>query len=397
MNGMFSPSGASVEDRLNNLVAVSREYGSDPKWVVAGGGNTSFKDDRTLYVKASGFPLATIGSDGFARMDRGKLAAIWNRDYPAGDDSQSVAERERLVLADVMAARIPGEVRRPSVETLLHDILPWPLVVHLHPTLVNGLTCGKSGTGIAARLFGDSHVWIPYVDPGYVLAKAIRDALDIRTKQGQDTPDFIFLANHGVFAGGRDEREIHEKYSRLESRLSEKLVREPGSMPTKTLFPTDTVELESAVEEIFGSIAKLKYVKGGELNRFLATADDATALTGSLTPDHIVYAGPGAMYLGPVEFGRASAADAWLQNAGRYYEVWGKKPNIALLNDGGNIHGALITADSDKSLTNAEILLNNALEVCAYAESFGGPRLMNEKQVRFIVNWEAESYRKEQL
>jgi len=64
-----------VSNNLKDLVDISREYGSDPRWVVAGGGNTSLKIDDVLYVKASGFPLATIDEGGFARMDRSKLAA----------------------------------------------------------------------------------------------------------------------------------------------------------------------------------------------------------------------------------------------------------------------------------------------------------------------------------
>ncbi|MDT8298541.1 MAG: class II aldolase/adducin family protein, partial [Spirochaetaceae bacterium] len=197
---------------MNDLIKLSREYGSDPGWVVAGGGNTSWKDGDVLYVKASGYPLATIGEDGFARMDRRKLAAIWETAYPEGDDAADVAERERLVLQDMMNARIPGEERRPSVETLLHDLLPWPLVVHLHPTLVNGLTCGVDGPQKAKELFGNDAVWIPVTDPGYILAKVIKESLEDRTSRGLSIPDYIFLANHGVFAGGDDAEEVRQNY-----------------------------------------------------------------------------------------------------------------------------------------------------------------------------------------
>ena len=73
-----------MKDSINDLVSISREFGADPKWVVAGGGNTSLKVDNVLYVKASGFPLATIDEGGFAKMDRDKLEAIWGSDYPEG-------------------------------------------------------------------------------------------------------------------------------------------------------------------------------------------------------------------------------------------------------------------------------------------------------------------------
>jgi rhamnose utilization protein RhaD (predicted bifunctional aldolase and dehydrogenase) len=98
---------------VEELAAISRKYGSNPDYVLAGGGNTSWKDDSTLYVKASGFPLSTITSGGFVAMDRAKLARIWDASYP--DDS---AGREARALEDLMNARKPGEeAKRPSVET----------------------------------------------------------------------------------------------------------------------------------------------------------------------------------------------------------------------------------------------------------------------------------------
>jgi rhamnose utilization protein RhaD (predicted bifunctional aldolase and dehydrogenase) len=387
-----------MKSPLQDLVAVSREFGSDPKWVVAGGGNTSVKVDDVLYIKASGFPLATIGEDGFARMDRKKLAAIWNTRYPEGEDVDSVAERETLVLADMMAARLPGEERRPSVETVLHDLLPWPLVVHLHPTLVNGLTCGVSGPEAARTLFGDSILWIPVVDPGYILAKVIRDAMTERAGRGFAAPDYIFLANHGMFAGGEDAQEIRKKYSRLQSVLETRLRRRPGKMPVERRLPGDEIQLKKTAGELFGGSAELVFLSGGELDRYLPSAGAASPLTGSLTPDHIVYAGPGALYIGAGSFKKSggSLGALWKEEAAAYTKRWGKAPNLTLVYDGGETAGVLVAAGSRKALDNAILLLENALEVCAFAESFGGYCLMEEKYVRFIVNWEVENYRSKQ-
>ena len=372
---------------LDDLISVSREYGSDPRWVVAGGGNTSLKDGDILYVKASGFPLATIGEEGFARMDRMKLAAIWEKTFPSGGDAESVAARERLVLADMMASRVEGEERRPSVETQLHDLLPWPLVVHLHPTLVNGLTCGADGPSIAADLFGDVQMWIPVTDPGYVLAKAIRDRLKERTAAGLNEPDFIFLANHGVFVGGRGTDEIREKYTRLDEVLSGRISRQPGSAPLAADLPSDEAGLLGTAREFFGDDAQIQFVAGGELDRRLATPEAARALTGCLTPDHIVYAGPGALRL---EGLGADIAAAWKEAGDEYREYWGKPANVILLPEHGS---ALVAAAGETALLNAKLLLENALDVAAYTESFGGPSLMEERFVRFIVDWEVENYR----
>lgn len=372
---------------MKELIEVSREYGSDSRWVLVGGGNTSLKNNGTLFVKASGYPLATIDSAGFAVMDRSRLAAIWDNTYPDGEDSESVVLRERLVFADLMAARVPGEERRPSVEAQLHDLLPWYLVVHLHPTLVNGLTCAIQGEAIAADLFSDDQLWIPATDPGYVLAKTIRGALERRSADGLGNPDYIFLANHGVFAGGESSDEVRRKYQLLEQVLTEQVTRNPGSYPVDAPIPANHIALELIARKEFGANACISFVRGGELDRYLATRKVAQALTGCLTPDHIVYAGPGALYL------KGSGADiptAWEAAGKEYRNKWGRPANVILFPDLG---GAMIVAAGDKALANARLLLDNALDVAAYTESFGGPKMLQERFVRFIVDWEVEDYR----
>ena len=96
---------------LDILVHFSNVYGKDPAFVLAGGGNTSYKNADALYIKGSGTSLATITADGFVKMDRHALSAIWDKTYPADTDA-----REAAVLADMMAAKCLGEeAKRPSV------------------------------------------------------------------------------------------------------------------------------------------------------------------------------------------------------------------------------------------------------------------------------------------
>ena len=85
---------------LEKLAQMSNKYGSDPEYVLAGGGNTSFKDAQFLYVKGSGTSLADIKPEDFVVMERDKLSAMMQRQYPASDK-----EREAAALADMMAAR----------------------------------------------------------------------------------------------------------------------------------------------------------------------------------------------------------------------------------------------------------------------------------------------------
>ena len=140
--------GVKIMKDLKLLEEMSNRYGADPKYVLAGGGNTSYKTETTLYVKGSGTSLSTIKAEDFVRLERSKLGAMWNVAY-----SENEAERESQVLADMMAARVEGETRRPSVETLLHDLFQRKFVLHVHPSAVNAMTCAKSGKEIAEKIF----------------------------------------------------------------------------------------------------------------------------------------------------------------------------------------------------------------------------------------------------
>ena len=160
-----------TQKNLAALAAMSNKYGADADYVLAGGGNTSYKDSETLYVKGSGTALATIKPEEFVRMDRSLLFEIRTKQY-----SDVEAECEAQVLADMMAARREGETRRPSVETVLHDLLEWQFVLHLHPASVNGITCSVSGQATIARLFPNA-VWVPNSKPGYTLAMLCMKAL----------------------------------------------------------------------------------------------------------------------------------------------------------------------------------------------------------------------------
>ncbi|MBQ7720855.1 MAG: class II aldolase/adducin family protein, partial [Clostridia bacterium] len=101
------------------LASMSNRYGSDADYVLAGGGNTSYKDDKYLYIKGSGTSLATIKPEEFVKLTRSKLDKMLTKKYP--DDE---VKREAEVLSDMMDARVKGENRRPSVETLLHNLFP---------------------------------------------------------------------------------------------------------------------------------------------------------------------------------------------------------------------------------------------------------------------------------
>ncbi|MFC2115944.1 class II aldolase/adducin family protein [Bacteroidota bacterium] len=156
-----------IKDGLDELVRISNFYGRDKQYVIAGGGNTSFKTDDRIWVKASGYPLASISIEGLAELDRKKLEVISSKSY-SGDS----LTRENEIKTDLNAACI-SEGKRPSVETSLHNLIDYRFVVHLHPTLVNGLLCADKAEVILKDIFGKEVISIPYTDPGYLLFKRI--------------------------------------------------------------------------------------------------------------------------------------------------------------------------------------------------------------------------------
>ena len=182
-----------LDMQLKALAEMSNKYGSDSEYVLAGGGNTSFKNDEFLFIKGSGTALATIKPEEFVKMERALLNEIRTKKY-----SDVEAECEAEVLEDMMNARVKGETRRPSVETVLHDLLEYKYVLHLHPASVNGITCSKNGAETIARLF-PSAVWVANSKPGYTLAMLCMKTLEEGKAKTGVCPNLIFLENHGVF------------------------------------------------------------------------------------------------------------------------------------------------------------------------------------------------------
>jgi rhamnose utilization protein RhaD (predicted bifunctional aldolase and dehydrogenase) len=370
---------------LEKLAEISRFYGSNPEFVVAGGGNTSFKDKDFLYVKASGTSLAQAKPGDFVKMNRPALAAIWEKHYPSDTDA-----REAAVLADMMASRCPGEdTKRPSVETLLHDLLPFAYVVHSHPALVNGLSCSVEGEAAAKRLFPEA-LWIPLVNPGYILSRAVKDAL-VASKNKNGAPQavlsnsVIFLQNHGIFAAANSTEEIHEIYKKVMGVLEGCIKKKPDFGGKATVYGNS----ESLGKEIL-SIAHdidskgkwcIKFERSNQIAAFAADENAFRPVSSAFTPDHIVYSGSD-----PLCVKDASG----LEHAFKVHaEKTGRIPKIIAIQS----LGVFGLANSEKAVDNSLELFRDTQKVAVYSESFGGQRFMPQEMIDFINNWEIERYR----
>ena len=270
---------------LEILVEYSNRYGKNPAYVLAGGGNTSYKTADTLYVKGSGTSLANITADGFVKMNRAALAGIWEKTY-----SDDQAKREAEVLADMMSAKLPGEeAKRPSVETLLHDLFPQKFVLHVHPSSVNGLTCSVQGRDAVTELFPDA-VWVDECEPGYILAAKCRTNLTAhKTETGCDA-DVVFLQNHGIFFAADEKDALDSLVSGVMDKIAAKLEVKPDFTEADA-DRTTAAKIAPAVRMAYdeNGAAAVVFTCNKTVLDFAESAEAFAVLKEPLSPDHIVY------------------------------------------------------------------------------------------------------------
>ena len=188
------------EHPLDQRVYTSRLYGREPDLVLHGGGNTSAKvevsnvfgeTEDVMYVTGSGVDLFSIDRSGLSpvRLDfLRKMAEL---------DELPDIEMARLL----RTAQITPDAPKPSVEAVLHAIIPFRFVDHTHADAVVTISNTEKGMERIGQIYGDRMFIVPYVMPGFMLAKEIyRMTRDINWDQIEG----IILLNHGVFTFGND-------------------------------------------------------------------------------------------------------------------------------------------------------------------------------------------------
>lgn len=360
------------KEQLAALAAMSNKYGADANFVLAGGGNTSYKSEDTLWVKGSGTSLATIKPEDFVVLERALLDKMWVTEYPADEDA-----REAAVLSDMMYARVRGENRRPSVETLLHNLFPQSYVLHVHPALVNGLTCSKEGKAGMERLLPDA-VWVDACKPGYILALECKKVMDAYAAAKGKAVQVLFLENHGIFFAADSVEAIDALAQGVMDTLAKAVTRQPDLAPVEADIKK-VVAISPVLRALYGenAPATVKFTANKEIFRY----DPATK---SLSPDHIVYCKAKQLIL-PADVdgdGIKAAFDAFVAENGY-------KPKIAFVKDLGMFSMGMTM----KEAVTAQTVMLDAITVVGYAESFGGVSVMPDFLIDFIVNWEVESYR----
>ncbi len=370
---------------INQLIEISRFYGSNKDFVIAGGGNTSFKDEKNIWVKASGTTLATITEEGFAVLDREHLKILATKNYSENSDEREIQIKHDLFRASVY----PERNLRPSVETSMHEIINYNFVVHTHPTLVNAVMCCVDAEGQTKRLFGDEVLYIPYTDPGYILFKKVERHLVAYRQKYKREPNIIFLQNHGVFVSANTTDEIKIMYDKIISGISSEIL----SFPDVTSINVDTKinEIVPAIRMMLTkNNPKIAVTRNHQLvKHFNASEENFKKISLPFSPDIIVYCKARAIYIENTDNAEDAVNEA-TQKIELYKSKFNYEPKILVLK---NI-GFLAIEDNYKSAEIAVDVFEDLMKISYLTESFGGPRFMNEREIAFIDNWEVENYRR---
>ncbi len=383
---------ASFAGPLGPRVYTSRLLGRDRSLVLHGGGNTSVKlreknlfgdEEDVLYVKGSGWDLETIEAPGFTPVNLSyvkKLAQL-----PALPDPQMVNELATHTLRSGAPA--------PSVETILHAILPHKYVDHTHADAVLSVSNSPDGEKRVREIYGDRVVVIPYIMAGFDLAAYC--AREFPKQAGKSTVGMVLLS-HGIFSFGPDAKQSYELMIELVSMAEEYLQRKrawhPAPSPARKEEPKrqEIASLRRAISDQAGFPV---LVKVNDSDKFLGFAQrpDLAKLSqqGPATPDHVIRTKPFPM------LGRDVAGYA--KRYREYFERFasGAKEKKTMLDAAPRMAldpqlGFAAAGRTAKDTAIVEELYDHTIDVILRAEALGGWRALDQRHTFDIEYWDLE-------
>jgi rhamnose utilization protein RhaD (predicted bifunctional aldolase and dehydrogenase)/NAD(P)-dependent dehydrogenase (short-subunit alcohol dehydrogenase family) len=394
-------------------VYTTRLLGRDPKLVLHGGGNTSVKtilpdllgeEVAVLCVKGSGADMAVIEPAGLPAVRLDRLRKLRARTELTDEDMVRV-QRENL---------LEPAAPNPSVETLLHAFLPHRFVDHTHANAILSLVDQPDGEAICADLYDGRMSVVPYVMPGFALAKMAADVYDAK-------PDVegLILHKHGIFTFGDSARDAYERMIALVTLAEGRLQRNRTAVFVTAQLPQAIAPLSVVAPILRGACSRkdakiegawrrliLDFRTGPEIMNFVGGADIARySQAGVVTPDHTIRTKNWPLVVAAPENGKADdfkrAAHAAVKAFVEHYEdyftrqnarVGGIKkaldplPRVALV-PGLGLFGL---GRSKKDARVAADLAQCAVEVIADAEAIGRFESISEAEMFDMEYWSLE-------
>ena len=377
---------------LAQRVYSSRLLGREPQLVMHGGGNTSVKsrarniygeDEEVLFVKGSGWDLETIEAPGFAPCQMNHLLRL--AQLEAMSDPEMAAEL-RKSLTDVSAPS-------PSVEAILHAVLPAKFVDHTHADALLTLTNTPGGEQCVRDIYGDTLVYIPYVMPGFKLARLC--AQEFPKQAGPRTIGMLLL-NHGLFSFGETAKASYERMIDLVT-LAEEYLRSEGAWEPGSPVDTDTDEPQGNRHDI--AVLRSKVSKAAGEPMILSVHTDAGTLAfsrrpdvgtvsqqGPVTPDHVIRTKQKPLVGRDVEAYVTEYRAYFAEHGNDSLTMLDPAPRVILDPD----LGLCTIGRTARDAGIVEDIYRHTMRIIACAEAIGGWRALPSQDIFEVEYWDLE-------
>ena len=362
-------------------VYTSRLLGRNSELVLHGGGNTSVKttikdiDGKNydvLCVKGSGWDMAEIEPEGLPAVKLKPLLSLKNKKHLSDEDMVAYQKRN---LIDIKSPN-------PSVETFLHAFLPFKFVDHTHSDAIMNVTNRPDGLKFSKKIFGKKVSIVPYVMPGFGLAKKINEVYSMNPNI-----DCLILMNHGIFTFANNAKEAYSLMIKYVSK-AEKAVRKLKVKKIKQInnFSTrfDVDEVAPILRGLLSEQKDQKFIVNYRINNKLKYFINGQNIKnyssrGTATPDHVIRVKPFPLIITPkknstlkeFELTAKKAFDNYRKKYIRYFNTNKKKvkekkvmldtsprvilvQNIGLFSVGNSLNAAKIAGDLTE--TNARVI-----------------------------------------
>jgi len=378
---------------LGMRVYTSQLQGRNADLVLHGGGNTSVKSDwqnifgeteKALYVKGSGWDLRTIKAAGFAPVKLDYLQRLGA--LPALTDSQ--------MMQHLRSALLDPEAPTPSVEAILHALIPHAYVDHTHADAVVAISNTPNGEQLLRQIYGDTVLILPYIMPGFMLAQQVHEAtqaLDWQSLQG------IILLHHGIFTFAEDARSSYDKMIELVSRAEDYLDQSGArsSIAAADYQPAEHLalaQLRAKASREIGYPLLLRW-QYDPLSVGFSKLDRIAELVsrGPLTPDHSIHTKPfAALFSADPSAGLQQFCDNYLnyfnQYAQAHHQCLDLLPRVAVWRDRGMVY----LAPNVKRLNIVADIYTHTLQAIQWGEAMGGWTALPHQDLFDLEYWELE-------
>jgi rhamnose utilization protein RhaD (predicted bifunctional aldolase and dehydrogenase)/NAD(P)-dependent dehydrogenase (short-subunit alcohol dehydrogenase family) len=393
MKNLWNPTeAAECKTDLDLRVYTSRLLGRDDTLVLHGGGNTSVKvreknilgeEEEILYVKGSGWDLETIEAAGFTPVRMAHLLKL--AQLKTLTDPQMVSE----LAANVMRPGAPA----PSVETILHAVIPHKFVDHTHADALVAITNTEDGEARVRAIYGDDVLVVPYVMPGFELARACAKQIEAELKPSTIG---IVLLKHGLFSFGATAEESYSRMISLVDRAENYLKKEGAwqqeTGPAVRMGPIrkELAALRQCVSQSAGFpvvLATSPDPKGFAFARSPNVGEFSQR--GPATPDHILRTKRLPLIGRDVEKYAGAYREYFSRNAPRAKEpktMLDPAPRVVLDPE----FGLGTVGRTAKEAAIARDLYLHTIDVITRAEALGGYRALSEEELFEFEYWDLE-------